>query len=68
MSGEKRTYFKIPPEMADGEHWSIISAHDCDLLGESVRDWVRNDPLVGEAITIEVIEMTDAEVEALPDL
>ncbi len=64
-----KTCFKLPPELADGEHWTIAETTEAVL--EAMKEWC-NGCLKwnsdGESITIEVIEMTQAEIDALPDI
>jgi hypothetical protein len=63
----KKPYFKLPPELADGEHW--VPMDNIDTILEYVKEWCKDcKSCVGESFTIEVIEMTDAEIEALPDI
>jgi len=61
-------YFRISPELVDGDHWSVLNADTLDGLFSCIRDWYEDDPYVGDSFTIEVIEMTDEEVEALPEI
>lgn len=67
MSDKKKPILKLSKELSDGEHWSV-----CDNergLVESVRAWYDEfKDEIGESFTIEIIEMTDSEIEALPDL
>lgn len=66
-NGIKKPILKLSEELGDGEHWSI-----CDNergLIESIKAWYDEfKHEVGESFTVEVIKMTDAEIEALPDL
>ncbi len=65
--GTKKTILRLSEELGDGEHWSI-----CDNergLIESIKAWYDEfKHEVGESFTVEVIEMTDSEIEALPEL
>lgn len=70
----KKPYFKLSPELADGEHWIIggdLTETGMESTLEAVRAWldacVENGP-PGESITIGVVELTDDEVAALPDI
>lgn len=63
----KKPYFKLSPELADGEHW--VPMDNIDTVLEYVKEWCADcKDSIGESFTIEVIEMTDAEIEALPDI
>lgn len=95
----KRRYFKIPPELVDGDAWSIIDLDRTDTLVQAVHAWgeefgmlesearravmvplqlidVETCPIDTEfeiklgdmATTVGFVEMTDAEVEAMPEL
>ena len=64
----KNRYFKIPPEMVDGENWSIVAIDDIETLKRILGDWAKEGPILGDQITIEIIEMSNEEVEALPEL
>jgi len=67
MIGEKKVWFKLCPELCDGEHWTI--ADSPRIVAEAVLAWCREfKNEVGEEITIEVIEMTQAEVDAMPEI
>lgn len=62
-----KTYFKLSPELVDGEHWTPTD--DIKVVLDSVRAWCEDfNDCVGESFEIEVIEMTEAEFEALPDI
>lgn len=62
----KRPRLKLDPNLADGQHWTIHDEPDAALL-ELLRLWMSS-ATVGESIEIELVEMTDSEVEALPDI
>lgn len=64
-SGAPRLRYKLPPEMADGQHWTIVDDHEAVI--EGVRAWLAQ-AVAGEEITIEACMMTDAEAEALPPI
>jgi len=66
MSDEKRKRLRLDPDLADGQHWTVHTTPD-DALVELFRMWMEQaEP--GESVTITLVEMTDAEVEALPDI
>lgn len=60
--------FKLSSELADGQHWTV-----CDKIEDvftAIRAWHDDGQsgIEGEGFQIEMVEMSDAEVEALPDL
>ena len=62
-----RPVLKLSPELVDGNHWTVCD-NESGLL-EAVREWYRGfKDDVGERFTVEVVDMTDAEIEALPDI
>ena len=65
---EKKLRFKLSPELADGDHWTI--ADDKAGVLAAVEAWCDHLPYhgPGEAFTVETVEMTDEEVNALPDI
>lgn len=71
MTSPKKKYLKIPPELVDGYSWSIMDADEdgCVAIGQMIWSWLEGSgPEVGDELKIELIEMTDEEVEALPEL
>ncbi len=65
----KTIYLKLPPEIVDGEHWTVVDNTGAAL--EAMKTWCDeflDYPDPGESITIELVEMTLAEVDALPDI
>lgn len=64
---KKKTYFRVSPELSDGVNWSIVE--DTDVLLESIREWCDEfTAYPGEGFAVEVVEMTDEELEALSEL
>lgn len=63
---ESKRYYRVSPELSDGEHWTIIEdkKHLLDAIGE----WVDSGPVESESFKVEIVEMTDEEVDALPVL
>ena len=62
-----KPYVRLSPELVDGHHWRAIN--DKAAFLESVGMWwneFHDQP--GESFSVDVIEMTEAEVEALPDI
>ena len=71
---DKKLRMKLSPELADGDHWTIADT-PAELLNAVTVWWEEmgmsvgpHSNLVGESFTVEVLSMTDAEVEALPDV
>ena len=58
----KRRRLKLSPELADGDHFAIVTDPKVDLS-----EFLHGGE-VGWRGTVEIVEMTDAEVEALPDI
>lgn len=58
--------FQLSPELADGQHWTVCDT--LDQLFEHIKHWHENRPDEGDGFTIEIMEMSDAEVEALPEI
>ena len=58
---------KLSAELSDGDHWSII-----DTPGDAlaiIREWfAEHGDTPGESFSVEIVSMSDAEVDALPDL
>ena len=66
----KRKYIKIPPELVDGEHYSFFGPESVAItdLVNTLKSWWKDNATVGDALTFEVVEMTDAEFEAVPEV
>lgn len=62
---KKYRYVKLPPELMDGEHWAP-TCNSCDIGDAAIR-WLINNP-IGSKITLEIIELTDEEVQDLPSI
>jgi hypothetical protein len=59
--------FRLSPEFADGSSYTVVKTKE-ELL-ECVANWA--DEVVdypNESATIEFVEMTDAEINALPEI
>ncbi len=58
---------KFSPELVDGDHWTVCD-NERGLLG-AVRAWYDEfKDQIGEQFTVEVVDMTEAEIEALPEI
>ena len=68
---EKIPCYRLSPELVDGVSRRPIpcgspGAHEAVLA--AVRTWLEEDLPVGETASIEVVEMTQEELDALPEL
>jgi len=65
---EKKLRFKLSPELSDGEHWTIVD--DKAGVMSAIQDWFDELPYAGggESFTVETVEMTDEEVNKLPEI
>ena len=66
-----KKYIKIPPELVDGDHSSIVeySKVGCKIIGEALFEWLEgSEPEAGEELTLEIIELSDEEFEAMPEI
>lgn len=63
---EKKKWFKVPPELADGNSWQILDG-DARVLAEVLSVWLQESE-AGDLVEIECVEMTEAEVAALPEI
>lgn len=63
---ERKKWFKLDPMLSDGESWTIAGPSEaCSML----QRWLDLDEVgAGDSITIHVVEMTDDEVEELPNV
>lgn len=73
-TSEKRRYLKLPPEMGDGQHWTVhkldrMDEHSARELSGIIHAWAHDtEAKPGDSFTIGVVAMTPEEVEALPDV
>lgn len=58
--------FKLSPELADGEHWVIVDTPE--EVCEAVRLWCQEEDCVGAHMEVKTVEMSQEEVDALPDM
>jgi hypothetical protein len=65
-TNQKKQYYRISPELSDGQHWSIVETKECLL--EAIGEWLDSGPVESESFKVEIVEMSDDEVEALPVL
>ena len=65
-AAQAKPRLKLDPDLGDGFHWTIHDTPDAVLL-ESIRTWMEN-AVPGDSFTVELIVMTDEEVNALPDV
>jgi len=58
---------KLSPELSDGEHWTVVDTPEA--LFDAIRVWwdeMKDQP--GEGFQVETVDMSDAEVAALPSI
>ena len=66
-NGENKMAFKLSPEFADGVSYTVVKTKQ-ELL-ECVANWTLDAEFYpNESATIEYVEMTDEEIDALPEL
>lgn len=66
-ASKPKRFFKLSPELVDGDHWSPVESKS-DVL-QAVADWIdEHGPEVGESFSVEVVSMTQEEVDELPEL
>lgn len=58
--------FKVSPELVDGDHWTVFDR--IDQVIEAITEWAKNEPMEGDDFQVEVVEMSDEEVAALPEI
>jgi hypothetical protein len=58
--------FKLSPELADGDHWTVCDT--LDQLFEAIKSWHENEPMEGDDFCVEIVDMTDEEIAALPEI
>lgn len=65
---EKKRYLKMSENLFDGEHEAMVPvAHGIREIAEAIEVWAA-DAVAGESVTIELVELTDAELERIPEL
>ena len=75
MSADKKRYLKVPAVLLDGDHWGVLSLEQLEkpwcMIEDELAMWLdqlRSGTNIGDKVTFEIIELTDAEYEALPDI
>ena len=58
--------YQLSPELVDGQHWTVVDTKE--EICEAVKEWCNEYRSVGESFSVCVVDMTDEEVEALPDV
>lgn len=69
VDGRPRKYLRVPPELVDGQH-TTVAGPDENAMPQAMdwlASWWNENAEVGDTITLEVVEMTDAEYEAIPE-
>lgn len=59
--------FILPPELSDGEHFSIVRKVTIGIVQDALLEWI-TEAEDGEEISIGWREMSVAEIERLPDI
>ena len=63
---EPKKRLKLDPDLADGQHSTIHDKPDGALM-EAIALWMESSE-PGDSFTIELVEMTDAQADALPEI
>jgi len=64
----KRKYLKVSPELWDGDNWTLVDYDRPEVLTELIEGWRNNEPFAGDSFTVELVELTDEELEQIPEL
>lgn len=67
---EKKTKerYKLSEELVDGVHWTVVDSPD--EVVSAVKEWAENEKIskTGDGFFVEIVNMTDEEIDALPDI
>lgn len=64
---ESKPRIKLSPELYDGQHWTYVDTPREAL--DAIKAWFTEfGEIDGERFDVEIVELTDQEVEALPDV
>ena len=66
LENEKKRRFILPPDLVDGDHW--VPVDDKQAVLDAVEMWCDQFGDDGDSFTIKVEMMSDAEIEALPEI
>ena len=60
--------YKLSPELVDGDHWMVVDKRSQVL--EAVKMWAEAEEMdaYNDGFNVDIVEMTDVEVELLPDI
>jgi len=60
--------YKLSAELGDGQHWTVVD--DPMIVATVVKEWAENEKIrkTGDGFMVDIVKMTDEEVEALPDI
>jgi hypothetical protein len=65
---KKTRFYKLSPELVDGSHSTVIPCTDPHAVADALIFWMEDDHPAGESVTIEIVEMGQEELDALPEL
>jgi hypothetical protein len=67
---ESKLFYKVSPELVDGEHWSIVESRD--VLLSNISDWLDEFGLdksnEGESFNVEIKSFTQEELDEMKEL
>lgn len=63
----KQRYLKLPPELGDGDHATVQPLSAIDVVRDSLKVWAA-EGLPGDSVSVQIVEMTVDEFEALPEI
>ncbi len=58
---------RVPPELVDGDHWTVYKQEELSGLLDSLREFVEHSD-VGDSVVLTIAEMSEDEIDALPDI
>lgn len=66
----KKRYLRVSPELSDGDRFEVMQLDeltDLIALGDRVATWCRECAMLGDTVTLEVVEMTEGQFEAISE-
>ena len=58
---------RVPPELVDGDHWTVYKQSELQGLMDSLREFIEHGD-VGDSVELTIAEMSEDEIDALPDI